>query len=125
MTGVFEVRRAVEVEAARLAAVRTAPEGIVALRTMLSEQRSLLGGDAWVFVTTDVRFHRAVVASARTDLLGELFEQLAQPLGDVLTELLDAPSLPDTTGDQEALVAALEVRDADAAALATTPHSDL
>ncbi|WP_083276226.1 GntR family transcriptional regulator [Pseudonocardia sp. HH130630-07] len=90
------------------------PGGARRLRTMLSERRSLLGRRR-----LRLRHHRRAVPPGRRRLGQD------RPQGDVLIELLDDPSLPDTTGDHEALVAALEVRDADAAALATTPHFDL
>ena len=123
---VYEVRRAVEVEGARLAATRATPAELQSMRALLAERQALAGADTRAFVDADLEFHYAVVRSAGNKLLTELFDQLREPLRNAITELVDSePETPaDTAGDHEALLAALEARDPDEAARATVVHFD-
>jgi DNA-binding FadR family transcriptional regulator len=123
---VYEVRRAVEVEAARLAATRATAQQLQSMRALLAERQSLVGADTRTFVDADLKFHYAVVRSAGNQLLTELFDQLREPLRTAITELVDSePETPtDTAGDHEALLAALEARNPDEAARATAIHFD-
>jgi GntR family transcriptional repressor for pyruvate dehydrogenase complex len=76
---IWEVREAVEVQAARLAARRRTDTDLAEMRAALAamEQSIKHGGDG---VDGDRLFHRAVMHAAHNDLLTHLFEDL----GDVI-----------------------------------------
>ena len=94
---VQEVRRAIEVEAARLAASRRTEEDLAACAAALAERDVAAGagrmlgrwdlswGEPWV--TADVRFHQAVVAAAHNPMLLEMYLELGEALSSVLSRL--------------------------------------
>jgi DNA-binding FadR family transcriptional regulator len=117
---VYEVRRALEVEAARLAARRARPEDVGALRATLARRQALVAGDPVTFVEADLRFHCAVVELAGNPLLVELFTSVLPVLREALVELERYETgRPDTSDAHEGLLSALERGDADDAIAAT------
>ncbi|GAA5168316.1 MULTISPECIES: FadR/GntR family transcriptional regulator [Amycolatopsis] len=120
---VYEVRRALEVEAARLAAQRVRPEDIDRLRAGLRRRQELLDADPAEFVAADLEFHRAVVELAGNGLLRDLFAAALPVLHDAIVEMFrHEPRLPDVSAAHADLLDALERGDADAAAAATVAH---
>lgn len=118
---VYEVRAAVEVQAARLAARRRTPADVEALDAALAARRAAAGRGAGAFVAADVALHAAVVAAAHNPVLADLFAEFAPVLTEGLTELvdlLDLRSAPPGDGDEAhaALVAAVTTGDGDGAA---------
>jgi DNA-binding FadR family transcriptional regulator len=91
---VQEVRRALEAQAALLAATRRTEEDLAACESALAARDAAaqvgaalgrwdLGwGEAWV--RADVRFHQSVVAAAHNPMLLELYLELAEALSSVL-----------------------------------------
>jgi DNA-binding FadR family transcriptional regulator len=91
---VQEVRRALEAQAALLAATRRTEEDLAACESALAardaaaQEGLALGrwdlgwGEAWV--RADVRFHQSVVAAAHNPMLLELYLELAEALSSVL-----------------------------------------
>lgn len=123
---VYEVRRGLEVEAARLAAVRADPAALAVLSGLLDERQLLVGADVDTFVDADLRFHRAVIEAAGNDLLAALFEQFYEPLRAAIATLVrNEPDLPDTSRDHAELLDALRAADPDRAARATVEHFDV
>ncbi|GHF33958.1 GntR family transcriptional regulator [Amycolatopsis bartoniae] len=122
---VYEVRRALEVEAARLAAQRVRPEDVARLRSGLRRRQELLDADPAEFVAADLEFHRSIVALAGNALLADLFAAAQPVLHDAITEMFrhETP-LPDVSDAHTDLLDALERGDADAAAAATVAHLD-
>ncbi|MEV8019404.1 FCD domain-containing protein [Streptomyces sp. NPDC086554] len=121
VTDVYEVRMLVEVQAARLAALRRTDEDIAAMRAALEGRRAASAeGDA-AFVDADIALHAAVVAAARnpvlTDLFAEFMPALRQGLISLL-ELIDVRAAEANPGDavHADLVRAVEARDAEEAA---------
>ena len=113
----IEVRRAFEVEAARLAALRRTPEDLADLRRSLAARESAWrSGRAAGFVEADARLHTAIVAAAHNRMLAELYASfgealrasLAGTIGDELTEAVYC--------DHTRLVEAIAAGDAAAAA---------
>ena len=98
---VQEVRRAIEVEAARLAAVRRTEADLeacadaLAARDVAAEAAVRFGrwdlswGEPWV--AADVRFHQAVVAAAHNPMLLEMYLELSEALSALLTRLAAQP----------------------------------
>ena len=119
---VYEVRRSLEVEAARLAAHRAPAEALGELRALLEERRSL-GDDPARFVAVDLDFHEAVVGLSGNTILSELFTHARPVIENALVDRVthDGP-LIDTADAHDALVDALERRDEVAAIAATVAN---
>lgn len=122
---VYQVRRALEVEAARLAAEHASPDDVRALEQALDRRQRSVGGDTAAFVDADTEFHRCVVAITGNSLLLALFDQFREPLAHALAALVDQEPLPDTADEHAALLDAIAARDPDAAAKATIENFDL
>ncbi|KDN73637.1 GntR family transcriptional regulator [Streptomyces olindensis] len=121
VTDVYEVRMAVEVHAARLAARRRTPEDVTALWAALDARRAATPADDADFVDADIAFHAAVVAAAHNPVLADLFTEFPPVLREGLIELLTLTGLrvhDPSTGDaaHEALVRAVARGDAEGAA---------
>ncbi|MGW4587559.1 FadR/GntR family transcriptional regulator [Amycolatopsis thermoflava] len=122
---VYEVRRALEVEAARLAAQRVRPEDVERLRADLRKRQDERGGDPAVFVDADLAFHRAVVELSGNALLLSLFTAAEPVLREILTDLVcHETQLPDSSAAHADLLDALERGDPDAAVAATVANLD-
>ncbi|KUO04896.1 FadR/GntR family transcriptional regulator [Streptomyces caeruleatus] len=120
VSDVYEVRMAVEVQAARLAAHRRTPEDVLALRAALAGRRTASAGDDATFVDADIALHAAVVAAAHNPVLTDLFSEFVPVLRDGLIDLLTLTGLrthdPNTADDaHEALVRAIVDGDAEGA----------
>lgn len=126
-THVQEVRRALEVEAARMAAVRRTDEDLEACAAALADRDVIaarareLGrfDESWArpWVAADVRFHQAVVAAAHNPMLLEMYLEVTDALSSVLLGLVAEPDhdIYLARGHQ-ILLDALRERDAELAA---------
>jgi len=121
----YEVREALEVQAARLAAGRRTEADVAALRSCLAERDRARAEDAR-FVEADLAFHRAVVAAAHNPLLSEMFDSFAAVLREALIAIRSdqAVQSPHADAAHARLAAAIEAGDAAAAAQATHDHLD-
>ncbi|MFE2260770.1 FadR/GntR family transcriptional regulator [Streptomyces griseosporeus] len=125
VTDVYEVRMAVEVHAARLAARRRTDEDVTAIRAALQARRAAAAADDQAFVDADIAFHAAVVAAAHNVVLSGLFAQFTPVLRKGLTELLALTGLraddPNHADDaHEAILRAVADGDAEAAVAVVT-----
>ncbi|MCQ9180516.1 FCD domain-containing protein [Streptomyces sp. IBSBF 2953] len=121
VTDVYEVRTAVEVHAARLAARRRGPEDLAAIEAALTGRRAAADADDAGFVDADIAFHAAVVAAARNPVLADLFAEFTPVLRQGLVDLLALTGLREhdpNTGDEthEALLRAIREGDEEGAA---------
>lgn len=121
VTDVYEVRMAVEVHAARLAALRRTDDDVTALHAALAGRRAASTADDAAFVDADIAFHAALVAAAHNPVLADLFTEFTPVLRDGLVDLLALTGL--RTGEpahgdaaHAALVRAVEDGDAEGAA---------
>jgi DNA-binding FadR family transcriptional regulator len=93
----FEARLALDVEAARLAALRHTPAAIAELRTLLAARGNYDGGDKAAFIARDLAFHKAVIAASRNRAMMEIYEffsaSIAQTIEATLGEDLPEPDL--------------------------------
>ncbi|WP_246618770.1 FadR/GntR family transcriptional regulator [Streptomyces javensis] len=120
---VYEVRRALEVEAARLAAGRIRPEDIGRLRDHLSLREERVGGDPAAFIDADLAFHRTVVELSGNAVLLGLLTSVLPVLREALVEMVShEPALPDVSCAHAELLDGLARGDADAAIAATVSH---
>jgi DNA-binding FadR family transcriptional regulator len=121
VTDVYEVRMAVEVHAARLAARRRTPEDVAAIGSALAGRRAAATSSDADFVDADITFHAAVVAAAHNPVLADLFREFTPVLREGLVELLALTGLreedPNTADEAHAaLVRAVADGDAERAA---------
>ncbi|MFF4772919.1 FadR/GntR family transcriptional regulator [Microtetraspora fusca] len=117
---VYEVRMMVEVQAARLAAVRRTDADVAALAAALDARRAAGSGDDAAFVDADIAVHAAVVAAAGNPVLVDLFAEFVPALRQGLVELVRLLGLREDDPDHgdaahAALVDAVTRGDADAA----------
>lgn len=122
---VYEVREALEVQAARLAAARRTGDDIQVLRTRLAARDSAREqARDGRFVEADLAFHRAVIAAAHNPLLAEMFDSFAAVLREALEAVVSDRHLDDVdvAPTHARLVAAIEAGDAPAAEQATREH---
>ncbi|WBB56044.1 FCD domain-containing protein [Verrucosispora sp. WMMD573] len=117
MTEVIEVRRAFEVEAARLAARRRTPEDLAALDDALAAREAAWrGGRVADFVAADAALHTAVVAAAHNTMLAELYASVGTAMRSTLTQAMGDALTPDRHVDHARLVAAIRAGDPELAA---------
>jgi DNA-binding FadR family transcriptional regulator len=120
---VYEVRMALELEAARLAAARRTGADLAALRAALAARAA--ASSPAEFVDADLVFHHAVIAAAHNPVLAELFTHFATALRTALLDL-SADTALRSPADRAAatdahydLAAAIAAGDGDAAVDAT------
>jgi GntR family transcriptional regulator, transcriptional repressor for pyruvate dehydrogenase complex len=123
----YEVRQALEVQAARLAAVRRTPADLLELRERLAEreQARARGQDA-SFVEADLAFHRSVIAAAHNPLLAEMFDSFGTVLKEALAAVISDSEIANLSADpmHARLAEAIEAGDVAAAEQATHDHLD-
>ncbi|MBA1147870.1 FadR family transcriptional regulator [Ectothiorhodospiraceae bacterium WFHF3C12] len=115
-----EVRQALEVEAARLAARRRTADDLASMREALSV-RGTWSDEATLkdFVERDARFHLKVVEASHNSALVQLYSYFRANIQKTIEASESKPELPQPAhAAHEAVVDAIELRDPDAAAKA-------
>jgi DNA-binding FadR family transcriptional regulator len=97
---VYEVRAALEVEAAELAAQRRTPEDVDRMRHALAERDAATTAAA--LVEADLKFHTAVVAAAHNNVLVEVFGSFLGALRNAAEDIVADSTL--RTPDEDAAV---------------------
>lgn len=118
-----DVREALELQAARLAADRRTDDDLHALRALLDARaRAAAERDADGYADADVAFHKRIVAATRNDMLIDLYRVLGETLVRTLTLRKRETAFhdADTTHEHEVLLAAIAASDTEAAAAAVT-----
>jgi DNA-binding FadR family transcriptional regulator len=125
---VVEGRIAIEVEAARLAAARRTPNDLRTLRRRLAARAEASDHDDAAFVDADLRFHRAVVASAHNPVITEMFASFAPRVRQAMLEFLAEPrrgaARTDTRDAHRAIADAIRDHDPDRAVAVSRAHLD-
>ncbi len=123
---VYEARRSIEVEGARLAAIRRTGADLVTLRTTAARrEQARLGGGLSEWALADLDLHRAVLAATHNPVLGVLFDSFADAQAQAFTDQsLDPGSEVDTAAAHGQLVEAIADRDPTAAVAATVSYLD-
>jgi DNA-binding FadR family transcriptional regulator len=121
---IYEVRKALEVEAARLASGRRTPADLDCMEEGLRARlEARAGGSTGEFLDADMRFHRAVVAAARNPILSTLYEAFMASLRDALVPVVDNDlQVADTDELHRRLYESIKAGDAEAAVAATQEH---
>ena len=120
---IYDVREALDLQAARLAAERRSEEDLVALREHLDARAAAHGAhDAHAFADADVAFHQRIVAATQNDMLIDLYRVLGESLVQSLTIHKRENDFEgvDTTEEHESLLAAIAASDPAAATHAVT-----
>ena len=109
---VLEIRRSLEVESARLAAVRRTPADIAVLRDLnTARQDAFATGDVDLMVSSDLALHRAIAAAAGNPVLQSLYENLIDAIGaNIRTNVIGLVHTR-SEDDHDALVDAIEAGD--------------
>jgi GntR family transcriptional regulator, transcriptional repressor for pyruvate dehydrogenase complex len=124
---VYEVRQALEVQAARLAAERRTDADIASIRECLAgRERARAQAKDSAFVEADLAFHRCVVAAAHNALLAEMFDSFAAALREALAAIVSDRGLGDVGADpaHARLAEAIEAGDPAAAERAARDQLD-
>lgn len=112
-----EVRRAFEVEAARLAALRRTPEDLAALdQALAAREAAWRSGRADEFVEADAVLHTAIVAAAHNSMLAGLYASVGSAMRATVAEATGPELTPGRYVDHDRLVAAIRAGDPAAAA---------
>jgi GntR family transcriptional regulator, transcriptional repressor for pyruvate dehydrogenase complex len=123
---VYEVRHALELQAARLAANRRDTDDLERLQASLDRRQAALAvaKDA-TFVEADLAFHQAVVDAAHNPILTELFASFTSALREAMFDIFADRDLQlDATPAHLDLAAAIRSADPEAASAATSAHLD-
>ena len=108
---VLQVRRALEVEAARLAAKRHTPDDDAVLRALLQERTAAWeAGDVDAMVDTDLALHREIARVSRNPVLVSMYDNLLEAIVENIRTNLDGTGHDDH--DHEGLVEAIIASDA-------------
>ncbi|PTR23556.1 DNA-binding FadR family transcriptional regulator [Rhodococcus sp. OK519] len=129
IAAVVEVRAAIEIEAARLAAVRATEEDIATMRRALEHRAAAADAPDREFVDADTAVHRAIVTAAHNPVLAELFDTFVPRVADAMVDMIgllglrdrDRPTEPNAD-EHAALVAAIAAGDVEAAARISRAH---
>lgn len=117
MTDAVEVRRAFEVEAARLAALRRTSDDLAALDRALAEREAAWrSGGVADFVEADTALHLAIVAAAHNTMLAELYASVGTAMRATVVDAVGGELLPERYVDHSQLVGAIRAGDANRAA---------
>jgi DNA-binding FadR family transcriptional regulator len=113
----IEVRRAFEVEAARLAAVRRTPDDVRALDDGLDRREAAWrSGRVDEFVEADAALHTLIVAAAHNAMLAQLYASVGTALRATLADTMGPDLHPDRYVDHTRLVDAIRTGDPERAA---------
>lgn len=111
----FEARLALDVEAARLAALRKTPSVIADLRALLAERGHFDGSDKAGFVARDFAFHQAVVAASRNRVLADMYAFFSTLISETIEATLGKDLQEPDMAAHAAIIDAIETGDPDRA----------
>lgn len=111
----FEARCALDVEGARLAAIRKTPEIIASLRTLLAERGNYEGGDPADFIERDLAFHKAVIAASGNRAMIEIYDFFSTSITETIVATLGKNVPEPDMQAHRTIIDAIETGDADKA----------
>lgn len=108
---VLEVRRALEVGAARLAALHRTPDDVARLRALVVERNTAARrGEVDAQIAADVALHRAIGLAAHNPVLNDIYENVIDTLSENVRSNLDVHGGADEN-EHVALIDAIEAQD--------------
>jgi len=113
----WEARAALDLEAARLAALRHTPADLDRMRVLLAERGSVADGGSEAFIRRDLAFHKAIVAASGNRAMMELYDFFTAAIAETIHATIDG-ELPEP--DQQAHAAILDAIAANDPDLAVT-----
>ncbi|GLY67106.1 FadR/GntR family transcriptional regulator [Amycolatopsis taiwanensis] len=114
---VLQVRRALEVEGARLAAVNRTDADLAALNDLMSlREQARRSDDQDAFVRADTEFHRTIIQSGRNALLVELYRGITEAVAASVVATSAPPEIKRVELAHRDLLAAIAAGDEDRAA---------
>ncbi len=121
---VLEVRRALEVGAARLAADRRTDEDVAEHKRLIEARNaSAREGSLDGVIAYDILLHRAIVRASHNPVLIELYENFLGALGESVRDTMQLHGQIAQT-EHRALIEAIEARDGDASAAEAACYLD-
>lgn len=99
----WEARTALDVEAARLAALRHTPADIERLDRLLAERGTVADGGQRNFVCRDLAFHRAIVAMTGNHAMMELYDFFTATIAETIQATLGG-DLPEPDASMHAQI---------------------
>ena len=115
---VLEVRRALEVEAARSAARRRTDQDLADLDEALAAREAAWAkGEVEGFVGADVLLHQRIVAAAHNRILAELYLDFSAALTASITTAIGDDLTPERYVDHSRLIEAIRASDPERAAI--------
>jgi DNA-binding FadR family transcriptional regulator len=123
---VFEVRRALELEMIRMAAVYRTNAASAAMKDSLEQMRqSLERHDKQAFLDADMEMYRVLAAATRNSILMEIYASFTEALRLALTHVITMPGVMEgCLANHEELFEAIVARDADRAQAIAKEHLD-
>jgi DNA-binding GntR family transcriptional regulator len=120
---IYEIRILLESENARVAAERRSGLDVMTLRRICSELETMDTDDPTAIAEANREFHHAVWRSAHNESLMDLLSRLDMHLARYPTTTLSDPGRWETSlSEHRMLVDAIDARDGDKAAAASTEH---
>jgi DNA-binding FadR family transcriptional regulator len=107
----FEARCALDVEGARLAAIRKTPDIIAGLRALLVERGNYEGGDPAGFIERDLAFHKAVIAASGNRAMIEIYDFFSTSIAETIAATLDKAIPEPDMQAHRAIIDAIETGD--------------
>ncbi len=104
----FAARCALDVEGARLAAIRKTPDIITRLRALLVARGNYQGGDPARFIECDLAFHKAVIAASGNRAMIEIYDFFSTSIAETIAATLDKAIPEPDMQAHEAIVDAIE-----------------
>ncbi|QPC92465.1 FadR/GntR family transcriptional regulator [Mesorhizobium sp. INR15] len=101
----WEARAALDLEAARLAALRHTPADLDCIRQLLAVRGSVADGGSEAFIGRDIAFHKSVVAASGNKAMMELYDFFTAAITETIHATLDG-DLPEP--DQQAHAAIVD-----------------
>lgn len=90
----WEARAALDVEAARLAALRHVPADIERMRSLLSARGTVADGGREAFIRRDIAFHRSIVEASGNRAMLELYDFFTAAIAETIHSTI-ASDLPE------------------------------
>ena len=119
----YVVRTELEGLAARLAARHATPEELRVLRSMVTEDRALLGGDPKALARANKRFHRQIHLASHNRFLVQQLDLVHRSMALMATTSFAAEGRDAVALDEhDAIIRAIEVGDGEAAYQALKTH---